>query len=993
MQESGRFTLIQLKDGSQYSFRTILFPTQLLKKAEIIQGEKIELDDNTFAIDKVLAADDPKAFLSYIDENEIIEVMIPAPALARDNDDISFGGIMMKKEDIASGKALQTIENEIGATSKSNSSDTLFRSYIKQRVKISQEEQDRNRPNIALTIKLTKEAISNGFKKHMIFGIDDPPRLRQRGIKTWLESSLQPLEVQLYQELHGIREIREYIDRHGEENCQLVASSPSVDNKAFAYDDSDKGFDKIADDISKKYLSGDGILMNEPWVASRAAKPSAIFIAVPEKAISGTDRRIPETIDFHYTAYFTKSIYSSGLRALASTCLDGYTLNRMGVLIFSETEKGNLKKAAEAIQDSVAIEDKETGERLSFEVFPATEIENSIQFSPYTAFQNLDPRQKKALKSWLKTDEKKRKHAVLKADISGSFFSNVIDYADNDEDGRGPSMDSLANLLAYMLLTLVQSTVGRNCQIFFILRKAPSEKWKAIRMEEIESEEGVLSKDRVPEMLSVLADEEIHILILPGTQADSFSVKPGSSTGLELVTGGQETEWLNIFRKMQEGFISSLEKSTEDNKEKNAGEKYEELKADSIRWNEAFMPAAALDVWNHPLYISAEPTAETILTIMPDAGTDRKPGAEGWYITLDRGIPLSKVHRNEIALLISDHQNRFEELRRLSEAGNADISIDWLGVEHKPGRKDDPIRFITTFEADDSIEDDKKGDESIASMISDGRLRCGIIRRPDLGISLMVLSSPPDMFFDGMEGLTDTPDMAMMRAIGQNPSKSAFKRFMSDLERFELRTDAIETIEAVFDSDEDLEIPPLEPISHPVEITAPKGTVFGLVEDIVLLPNGKNPPKAYISIWSADMKGKFKAILDYIPEELSERLSILLMMMKSDEKILEIIERLPEDQKTKNASVKGGRKQGGTRSVKTISLTREFRHQIMREKAEHTPVPRSTEGKVLADVSVRKHVRYQAYGPGYSKHRLITIESYAKRMFVNPGQQTTKVIR
>ena len=182
-------------------------------------------------------------------------------------------------------------------------------------------------------------------------------------------------------------------------------------------------------------------------------------------------------------------------------------------------------------------------------------------------------------------------------------------------------------------------------------------------------------------------------------------------------------------------------------------------------------------------------------------------------------------------------------------------------------------------------------------------------------------------------------------------------------------------------------------MDHPVEITAPKGTLFALVEDVVLLPNGKKPPKAYVSIWSSDMKGKYKTVLDRIPEELERRISVLLMMMRSDEKILEVIESLPDGRNGRSAAASGGKKQNGTRSVKTVSLTREFRHRIMREKTEHTPVPRSTEGKILADVSVRKHLRLQPYGPGRSMRKLITIESYAKKMFVNPGVQTTKVIR
>lgn len=140
------------------------------------------------------------------------------------------------------------------------------------------------------------------------------------------------------------------------------------------------------------------------------------------------------------------------------------------------------------------------------------------------------------------------------------------------------------------------------------------------------------------------------------------------------------------------------------------------------------------------------------------------------------------------------------------------------------------------------------------------------------------------------------------------------------------------------------------------------------------------------------MNGKYKAVLDSIPDELSRRLPALLMMIRSDEKILEVVESIPKEARKKGASG-GSKAKSGMRSVKTVSLTREFSHRVMQEKTDHIPVPRSTDGKILADVNVRKHMRLQACGPGWKDHKLIVIESYAKRMFVNPGTQVTKVIR
>ena len=454
--------------------------------------------------------------------NGVVKTMIPVKEGVNADDivrKLNPGSTMdiNKVSEIIGGKDETEVPTEKGPEA------SLFRSYVKEMVSADNHKQNERKPNTVLTVKLTKDAITAGFKEHMIFGIDDPPNVNERGGKKWLDSESMSLEVTNVKKLTGLEAVRNYINECGKDNCQIMASDPSFDDKTFAYEDSDESFEEIADDVSRKYLSGDNILMREPWIRNRAVKPESIFIAVPEKAMEETGGKIPEAISFPYRAFFRKPMYRTGLRTLSSTCLDGYTLNRLGVLIFSETGKKSVKEATRAIQDSLVILDSKTEESLPFEIYPASDLEGSIEFSPYTAFQTLDTKQKKALKSWLKADEDKRKHAVLKADISGSFFHKVIKSAEDGEDEDAASMDALSNLLAYMILTLTQATVGKNAQIFFILKKTPSKAWKAIRMEELETESGVLPQKRTPDILSTLADNEIHVLVLPGTQAQTLS--------------------------------------------------------------------------------------------------------------------------------------------------------------------------------------------------------------------------------------------------------------------------------------------------------------------------------------------------------------------------------------------------------------------------------------------------------------------------------------
>lgn len=885
----------------------------------------------------------------------------------------------------------------------------LLRSYVRQYAIRERQSGNQNnaKPNTALTVKLTEEAARSGLKEHLIFGLEDPPKIRKENGRMWIDSDVMPLEVLSIEKLIGMEEIKAYVERYGKEKCQMMASNPGFNDRVFAYDDSPEAIEELTDKMIGRYALSENPLLQEPWGAQHAIKPESIFIVTPEprdKMESGE----PFEGLYAYEGATDERWGKYGLSILQPTCLSGYD-RTIGLVIYS-VYKATGKKAMDAIRDQMIIKDAQTGEPVPSGIDNANSIERDFMrtLQEESAMQTMTTPQWKALRSWLKTPEESRRHAVLKADIGGSFFQDVLKDAEDDPEAKGMPLNIAARFLSYMMLTLLQGRMGHSCQLFFIMDDKPSEEWKRLAAEQSANGDALPQK-RMGDVFKMLADDEIHIMVLPGTQADSFEAGKLEGTGFQLVQEDEERRWIDTFLRINDGYIKilSLTKENEPLKEErntateNRNEQIAIVSGTDVIWNDGLIAERGADILSNSLSIHPEKTDDTVLSIPPGSRLMKRfssygtHGKDGWHIAAGDGIPLSETldHAGFIGRLFEDHIAGITELRRLTSTGQADMSVNWNGEEHRPGRPEDPIRFVTSFEVDDVIEDDMKDGESIASLIGDGRLRCGFIWRPDLGIRLNMLSSPPDMFFDDLEYLVETPDIIMMRAVGQNPSRTAFKKMMADLERFELRTDAVETVEAVLESDTDLEIPRLAPMDHPVEITSPKGTLFALVEDVVLLPNGKKPPKAYVSIWSADMKGKYKAVLDRIPEELERRISVLLMMMRSDEKILEVIESLPDGRNGRSTAASGGKKQNGTRSVKTVSLTREFRHRIMREKTEHTPVPRSTEGKILADVSVRKHLRLQPYGPGRSMRKLITIESYAKKMFVNPGVQTTRVIR
>lgn len=855
--------------------------------------------------------------------------------------------------------------------------------------------------NTAVTIRATKEIAEAGLEEHLIFGVQDPPKIRKADGKRWLESDTLEIEVLKEEKLFGMKEIQAYIERHGKDSCSMIATDPSFDEEVFAYDDRDDTVAKLASRMANRYLDDD-LILHEPWGEQHAVDAKSIFIVRLSRK-DGERKAGEGPVIFSGTA--DEKWEKAALDLLPETCISGYD-HGMDLIIYSANRSSG-KRVTDTIRRQLVFHLEGDDKALPFCVTDASGLDKDDlqELRMEVAMDSLTQVQWKAVKSWLKASEASRKHAVLRADFSRGLFKDVLDDA-SFTPGMGTTAADAAKVLAYMMLTRAQACMDGGCQLFFIPRTSPSGKWMELSDGDDGRKTANAADNGLQDVFRMLADHELHILVLPGTQADSFSPERFEEKGFTVLHGEDEATWLDMFRQMHDDIIQStfpsrqaegLKEGEGDAAAGGRNRRPATIDAKDVLWNDAPIAAEGADILGIQLGISAHKTEDTVLSIPPESplmdglAPYGDPGPDGWHIAAGSGTPLSEDHARMFRKLLEDHVSRLLELMRLSSSGQPDVSIGWNGEEHRPGRAEDPIRFVATPGAVDVVEEWMKAGKGIASLMSDGRLRCGFIQRPDLGIRVDMLTALHDELFDGMEYLAETPDILMMRAVGQNPSRSAFKKMMADLERLELRADAVEMLDAVLAS-QGLEVPPLPPVDHPIEVTAPKGTVYALVEDIVLLPNGKKPPKAYVSIWSADMSGKFKAVLDSIPDGLSRRLSALLMMMGSDSKVLEVIESTPKEARKKGASGGNGT-QGGIRSVKTVSLTREFRHRVMQEKTDRIPVPRSTDGKILADISVRKHMRLQACGPGWKDHKLIVVESYAKRMFVNPGTPVTKIIR
>lgn len=889
MKNSDKYIFIKSKNPNRAGITQFLFTTKLFNTMEITDGVFFVLDGIDLEIDIKKTSSNLTDFLDYIDDSKYIEAIVPS--LIR-KDKHSFSGVVLKKSDILSGKALAVMQSS--AAGKAGR---------------------------------TKPAVS-------------------------MEEQLQDYAT---------------CDQH--------------------------------------------------WLKGRIIPPSAIYTAARPSEMQPSTR---------YRVRFDQEILARlGIRKLKSTALDCYKLQKEMPILYSANGTRLSNKELVLLNEGAWMEEAEDPHSripVTFTQFNKVHLNikgypddgKAFDFSSLVAAQNLSKRQKDALYAYVaeslgKTYSKNFAVAYLThREEAKDPFSQMIDTLNLYTDQPLTTLDNLMPIMMSLMANTLSDFNRRDIQPIILSPVKANTVWEELIAKAASYPDSRITISEAFWFMERIRKHELAVLFLPSDQSIPIDKAAIEKFGFEIESNPEIA--IGWIRNVLEPCHSDIIKPWIDElKEKTATEsktaESARLAAESehrkaidaafspagLKWNYPLLNEKGSDILALPFRVSAAKTTETVFTavdgspLLKTLSSYVKPGTEGLSITTDVGIALSTEHDAAVKRLIGDHLERLTELRRLSESSGKPISVDWFGKEHRPGREDDPIQLTTDM--------DVIGDESVAGLVSSGKLSCSIVYRPDIGIDLTILSSSDDRLFSGFEDIADTPDIGMMRAIGQNPSRSAFKRLMSDLERYELRTDAVEVVEAVLEAEGNEAIPELKPISHPIEITAPKGTIYGLVEDIVLLPNGKKAPKAYISIWSADMSGKYKAILDVIPEELSKRISVLLLMMRSDEKILEIIETLPGEQRGKGSSSKNGKKSGGTRSVKTVSLTREFRHRMMNEKKDRISIPRSTEGKILSDVSVRKHVRYQAYGPGYSMHRLITIESYAKKMFVNPGTSTTRVIR
>lgn len=908
--------------------------------------------------------------------------------------------------------------------------DPIIRSYLREFVK-NERIQDPKAQNIAVRIRMTDKISEAGLKENLIFGISDPPEFREKNGKTYLRSdSSFPLEVIETRKLCGMAEIKAFINERGRENCQMMATDPSFDSKVFVYDDTDETMDKLTEDLVERYLLNSDPLRAEPWTAQRIAREDSMFIAIPEtlekkvKAAKDMEHISEISTPFFFSIDFNAGWSENDLHILGSTCLDAYTSKTAGLVIYSGSRKKPSGGLLKAIRESLSFTAAETGEPIGYELRAAGGKDRKTNellklLNPATAFQNLSPQQRKALRSWKKTDEEKRKHAILRCSMESDFLQNVVSGAHTGTDDALSTIHSAAGNLCFMMMIMLQHMELSGIQTFFVFRNSPSEEWLQFIRKKPDGDQNAMLK----EAFSILSRKEICILLLPDTQAGNLRFRLPENGFLIEGNPEEEEEWLKAFESMHEDITWDIDEAREKEKEKAESEELEKLHKESLK-----MPTCLKDeslCWDDSTLLSIlRDNTETGPVIFLDTGSPLLKGREyrisgkrtpltlaeirgedpfitGFqqegiaadagrlFLTLDEGTGIPEEYQSGTGNQAAMHACLLLILAGMDE-DNPVASVSFSGKEHMPSREEDPIRVILSRGAERLREEH---DPSISALLAAGRIQCRMVYGAGLSFLFVTAPGEEERFLTECGNLLLSPDMAMMKAAGKNQSRTAFKKMMDSLEDIRLRMDAMETIERFLEARPDIQIPQLSPIDHPIGITVPKGTLYGLVENVLLIPCGNRPPKAYISIWSADMSGKYKTIADTVPEKLEKRISALFLLMRSDSKILEIRETESDSSRERRKPSKDGKKTAGSRSVKTISLTREFRHRMMESDADHVSVPRSTEGKVLADINVRKHLRNQACGPGRKDHRLIVIEEYSKRMHVNPGSQITKVIR
>ena len=108
MKNSDKYIFIKSKNPNRAGITQFLFTTKLFNTMEITDGVFFVLDGIDLEIDIKKTSSNLTDFLDYIDDSKYIEAIVPS--LIR-KDKHSFSGVVLKKSDILSGKALAVMQS------------------------------------------------------------------------------------------------------------------------------------------------------------------------------------------------------------------------------------------------------------------------------------------------------------------------------------------------------------------------------------------------------------------------------------------------------------------------------------------------------------------------------------------------------------------------------------------------------------------------------------------------------------------------------------------------------------------------------------------------------------------------------------------------------------------------------------------------------------------------------------------------------------------